>query len=159
MARGTPSLLALLGLAAVAGYQNRDTLRGMLGGSVGQAGTQAGTQPGIGGGAQGAGLGGLLGSLGGGGLSGGISDLLARFQAAGKGEAAQSWVAHGANQPVGPQDLETALGEDTIADLTQATGLSRAELVERLSRNLPDTVDRFTPQGRLPTEDETRDLL
>jgi hypothetical protein len=31
MARGMPSLLTLLGLAAVAGYQNRDKLRDMIG--------------------------------------------------------------------------------------------------------------------------------
>jgi uncharacterized protein YidB (DUF937 family) len=131
----------------------------MLGGTEGQAGIGDGALGGALSGAQGAGLGGLLGSLGGNGLSGGISELLERFQAAGKGDAAQSWVARGTNQPVGARDLESALGEDTIADLTQATGLSRAELVERLSRNLPETVDSFTPQGRLPTDDETRDLL
>ena len=31
MAKGMPSLLALLGLVAVAGYQNRDKLRDMIG--------------------------------------------------------------------------------------------------------------------------------
>ena len=31
MSKGMPSLLALLGLAAVAGYQNRDKLRDMIG--------------------------------------------------------------------------------------------------------------------------------
>ena len=33
MARGTPSLLALLGLLAVAGYQNKDKIKEMLGGA------------------------------------------------------------------------------------------------------------------------------
>ena len=32
MAKGMPSMVALLGLLAVAGYQNRDKLGGLLGG-------------------------------------------------------------------------------------------------------------------------------
>ncbi|MFL5196107.1 MAG: YidB family protein, partial [Microvirga sp.] len=31
-------------------------------------------------------------------------------------------------------------------------GLSREELLQRLSRELPNAVDRYTPDGRLPTE-------
>jgi uncharacterized protein YidB (DUF937 family) len=30
--------------------------------------------------------------------------------------------------------------------------LSQQELLARLSRELPDAVDKYTPQGRLPTE-------
>jgi uncharacterized protein YidB (DUF937 family) len=30
--------------------------------------------------------------------------------------------------------------------------LSREELLARLSRELPDAVDKYTPQGRLPTQ-------
>ena len=45
MAKGMPSLLALLGLVAVAGYQNRDKLRDMIGdaqrGGSGRAGDQS----------------------------------------------------------------------------------------------------------------------
>jgi uncharacterized protein YidB (DUF937 family) len=33
---------------------------------------------------------------------------------------------------------------------TQHTGLSREEILSRLSRDLPDAVDKYTPQGRLP---------
>jgi uncharacterized protein YidB (DUF937 family) len=36
--------------------------------------------------------------------------------------------------------------------LARQTGLSRDELLARLSRVLPDAVDKYTPQGRLPTE-------
>ena len=38
--------------------------------------------------------------------------------------------------------------------LSKQTGLSREELVSRLCRELPDAVDKYTPQGRLPTEAE-----
>lgn len=149
MARSTPSLLALLGIAAVAGYQNRDKLGEMLGGA---------SRDGSAGGGLG-GLGGLLGSLGGGGLAGGLSELMERFGSAGHRDRAESWVGHGENQPVPAQDLASALGEETLDDLTRTTGLTRSEVLERLAQNLPETVDRLTPDGRVPTEDEARRLL
>ena len=40
------------------------------------------------------------------------------------------------------------------AELTEKTGLSRAELLERLSKTLPEAVNHLTPKGRLPTEAE-----
>jgi len=36
--------------------------------------------------------------------------------------------------------------------LSKQTGLSREDLLMRLSRELPDAVNKYTPQGRLPTE-------
>jgi uncharacterized protein YidB (DUF937 family) len=62
MSRGFPSMTALLGLLAVAGYQNRDKIAEMLRG--------ASSAPGTSGQAQQGGLGGLLGSLGSGGVGG-----------------------------------------------------------------------------------------
>ena len=63
MSRGFPSMTALLGLLAVAGYQNRDKIAEMLGSASRSAG----------GSAQG-GLGGLLGSIGGSAGAGGLSE-------------------------------------------------------------------------------------
>jgi uncharacterized protein YidB (DUF937 family) len=72
-------MTALLGLLAVAGYQNRDKIAEMLRGA-------SSSNPGAGPAAPGA-LGGLLGSIGGGGvgglLGGGLSELVDRFKQAG----------------------------------------------------------------------------
>jgi uncharacterized protein YidB (DUF937 family) len=38
--------------------------------------------------------------------------------------------------------------------LSQQTGLSREDILSRLSKNLPDAVDKYTPQGRIPTAAE-----
>jgi uncharacterized protein YidB (DUF937 family) len=151
---GFPSMTALLGLLAIAGYQNRDKIAEMFGG-LGQhtapnSPTPPAAQPGSTGG-----LGGLLGSLGagsgaGGFLNSGLGQLIDRFQQSGHGAAAQSWVNPGPNQTVGPTQVEQAIGPEVLSTLIQKTGLSRDELLARLSQELPGAVDKYTPDGRLP---------
>jgi uncharacterized protein YidB (DUF937 family) len=155
MAKGMPSMVALLGLLAVAGYQNRDKLGSLLNGLGNKSSdpndpnrSQGGLDSILGG----------LGSLGGGNagsvLSGGLGDLVDRFRQSGRGDTADSWVKSGDNAPLGQTDLEETLGEETLTELTQKTGLSRAEVLERLAKTLPDAVNQMTPEGRLPTETE-----
>ena len=72
----------------------------------------------------------------------------------GQGDVADSWVGKGPNQAVAPHQLEQAIGPDVLGTLSQQTGLSREELLSRLSRNLPDAVDKYTPEGRLPSASE-----
>lgn len=154
MSRGYPSMTALLGLLAIAGYQNRDKLAELLRGQTGGTDPQLGqggqpTTGGLGG------LGGLLGNLGGAGagglLGGGLGELLDSFRQNGQGEVADSWVSSGPNKDIAPQQLEQAIGPDVLASLEQQTGLSREEILSRLSRDLPQAVDQYTPEGRLPT--------
>ena len=162
MTRGFPSMTALLGLLAIAGYQNRDKLSEMLGGlGQGQSGAPGqGKQANRQGGqtALPAGLDNLLGGLGGAGvgglLGGGLKDLVDSFKRAGQGDAAESWVGRGQNKQIAPQHLEQAIGPDVLATLSRETGLSHEELLSRLTRNLPDAVDKYTPDGRLPSEQE-----
>lgn len=147
MSRGFPSMTALLGLLAIAGYQNRDKIAEMLGGLKQN-------NPG----ADKAGIGGLLGQLGMGGagvggiLGGGLGELLERFKQSGQGETAESWVRTGPNKPCTSAQLERAIGPEVLDTLSKQTGLSRDELVMRLCRELPDAVDKYTPQGRLPSD-------
>jgi uncharacterized protein YidB (DUF937 family) len=154
-------MIALLGLLAVAGYQNRGKISEVLGGSKqGPGGADASNN-------QQGGQGGVLGNLGGllsgasvgSVLSGGLRDLVERFKQNGQGKAADSWVKPGPNQQLGPDQLEQAIGPDVLNTLSQQTGLSREELLSRLTRELPTAVDKFTPDGRLPTEDEAARLI
>lgn len=150
MDRGYPSLTALLGLLAMAGYQNRDKIGEWLGGlgGGGQPGAPPSDRP--------KGLDGLLGGLGGaaagggGFLDGALRDLKERFGQNGQGEAVDSWIGPGQNREIAPPQLERAIGTDVLATLAQQTGMSREEILQRLSRELPNAVDRYTPNGRLP---------
>jgi uncharacterized protein YidB (DUF937 family) len=93
----------------------------------------------------------MLGGAGAGGLlSGGLGELLTKFQANGHGDTARSWIDNGPNQEISPPDLKQAIGPDVLAALEQKTGLSQEDLLARLSRELPNAVDKYTPDGRLP---------
>src|SRR5258708_1611204 len=157
MSQGMPSMTALLGMLALAGYQNRDKITEMLTGS-GTSGPNTGAGQ--------SGLGGILGSLGGllggagstrGGKRGpgnsvnnGLHELVDSLKQNGQGDTAQSWIEPGPNKEISPPQLKQAIGSDVLALLEQKTGLSQQELLARLSRELPSAIDKYTPDGRLP---------
>ena len=150
MSNRMPSLAALLGLVAVAGYQNRDKIGEFIkglqnpnaagtgpGGPASPARPEQGTD--------------MMGSgYAGGSILGGLGDLVEQFRTSGQGRKAESWVSTGQNEPIDDREMEQALGPDLLERLTQQTGLSREELLRRLSQTLPQTVDQLTPEGRLP---------
>ena len=150
MSRGMPSMTALLGLLAIAGYQNRDKLAELLkgpgSGSLEPANAQqplGGLLSNLTGMLSGAGVGGLL--------QGGIGELLEKFNQNGYGDAARSWVSSGPNKDLLPTQLREAIGPDVLDKLEKETGLSQEEILARLSRELPQAIDKYTPEGRLPT--------
>ena len=119
-------------------------------------------------GPSGGGLGGLLqGPLGGllaGGaagslLSGGLNDLLKQFSQSGQGGTVQSWIGNGPNQEISSSDLAKALGEDQIKTLAAHSGMSSADLIAALSQHLPELINRLTPNGRIPNEQEAARMV
>src|SRR3954451_22824433 len=107
MSRGMPSMTALLGMLALAGYQNRDKLAEIFSGAVGSPSkSEGGGQPQ----AQSDALSKMLGGAGVGGLlGGGLGELLEHFKKNGQGEAAESWVGHGPNKEIAPPQLKQAI--------------------------------------------------
>ena len=82
--------------------------------------------------------------------AGGLQGLVGMLQQHGLGSAAQSWVSTGPNQPISPDQVHHALGNDTITQLAAKLGISPQELSTKLSTVLPQVVDTMTPTGVVP---------
>ena len=127
--------IAMLGVLA---YQNRDKIGDMIRG----AGYRNPHDP----------QGGILDQISKGVSGTALGDILDRFRGAGAGSKVDSWVGTGPNQPIQPSDVEAAIDEDTLTSLSMQTGLSREELISRITRDLPEAVNKMTPDGKLPVE-------
>jgi uncharacterized protein YidB (DUF937 family) len=141
-------MLGLMGLLAYRTLKGKGKLADMLGTNqpgANQAGTDAGGAPTTGG---------LGGVLGGGALGAGLKDLLDRFRQNGQDDKVQSWVSTGANKSIAPDEIEKSLGEERIQWLMEQTGMPREQLLDGLSGELPQAIDKLTPDGRLPTDEE-----
>ncbi|MXP62058.1 DUF937 domain-containing protein [Roseomonas sp. M0104] len=108
------------------------------------------------------GLGGLLGGLlgggatgsAGGGLLGGLAGMLNGLRNQGMGPQVDSWVGHGENRPVSPQELEREFDPQELDEAARQAGTDRQRLLEELSHTLPHFVDRATPKGDVPQREE-----
>ena len=118
-------------------------------------------------------MGGLLGQLaggllGGGGNSsmmtnvlmgllqgqGGLTGLLQGFQNKGLGDVVNSWVGTGQNMPITPQQVQHGLGSDVLGQLAGKLGVSPEVASAGLSHLLPNMVDKLTPQGQVPEQND-----
>ena len=154
MSRGFPSMTALLGLLAIAGYQNRDKIAEILGGL---------NKPGSSG--QG-GIGGLLGQLSnslggastGGILSAGLGESLTVSSRAVRAKQ-RNLGENGPNKPCTAAQLEKAIGPEVLETLTKQTGFSREELVYRdCVANSPTPSISTRPKDEFPPKPSLRVL-
>ena len=89
---------------------------------------------------------------------GGVGGLVGAFEKNGLGGVASSWVGTGANQPVTPQQVQTGLGSDAIANMASKLGVSPAIASGVVAQLLPHVVDHMTPGGQVPAAGGT-DML
>lgn len=82
--------------------------------------------------------------------NGPLGDLMKQFQDKGLGNVFGSWVGGGPNQAIDPNQLQGALGEETMREMSRKTGLSQPDLATQLAKYLPKMVDSMTPGGKLP---------
>ena len=83
------------------------------------------------------------------GKHGGLGGLLEKLKASGLGDAVSSWVGTGDNQPVPANQLESAIGADTISQITAKLGVTKEQASSLLAKYLPMVIDRLTPHGKL----------
>jgi uncharacterized protein YidB (DUF937 family) len=127
MANTNTMLKTLLGLAAVAAWQNRDKISDFVKGSA--AGTDNGVVKEA---------------------AGGLGGLIDAFKKTGLGAQADSWVAKGPNQSITPDQIGQGLDGGMLDQIAAQTGVPKEELLKRLSQVLPSLVDQMTPNGSLP---------
>jgi uncharacterized protein YidB (DUF937 family) len=136
MAKGSPSLVALLGLLAVAGYQNRDKLRDLIQerpssdpyGDPRETSSQGGIMDT---------LRSLAGGAGASGMMGGLGELFDRFAKPHQQAKMQSWVQQGPNAALSPVELEEALDEETIPNWSKRPACPAASFCRGLARPCP----------------------
>jgi uncharacterized protein YidB (DUF937 family) len=136
-----------------------DILGGLMGGKAGSGGSGGLDDM----------LGGLLGGRGGGGggtmgalmpvlagllASGGLSKIMGGLKANGLSAQADSWVGTGANEPVSGKDIEQAAGREEIQKVAQQLGISESQAADVVAQALPEVVDKVSPEGKLPPEQD-----
>ena len=98
-------------------------------------------------------LGGLLAQ------SGGLQGLANKFAQSGQGNAFQSWVGMGENQPISSNQIQNVLGSDQVNALAGKMGIDPAQASNFLAEYLPKIVDKLTPEGKVdPAADHQQGL-
>lgn len=98
-------------------------------------------------------LGGLLAQ------SGGLQGLANKFAQSGQGDAFQSWVGMGENQPIASNQVQRALGSEQVNAIATRMGVDPGVASNFLAEYLPKIVDKLTPEGKVdPTADHQQGL-
>ena len=83
---------------------------------------------------------------------GGFTGFLARFRQAGLGDTVSSWIRRGDNKPISNEQLESALGTETVNDIADQAGVDSGTAASALAYVTPKVVDALTPNGTVPDE-------
>ena len=81
---------------------------------------------------------------------GGLDGLMTKLRDGGLGSQVDSWVGTGENQPVQPEQIQQALGPDTVQRLSSGSGLDIAKLLPLIAAFLPQIINMLTPDGKVP---------
>ena len=91
--------------------------------------------------------------------SGGLQGLASKFAQSGQGNAFQSWVGMGENQPVSSGEVQNALGSEQVNAIATRMGVDPAVASNFLAEYLPKIVDKLTPAGQIdPSADHQQGL-
>ena len=122
---------------------------GLLDSVISAAGSMMGGQQ-----QEGGGLGALLpavvGMLSNDSQLGGLGGLLERFNSAGLGEVAKSWVGTGENASITGEQISQVLGGDMLGKLAGQLGMNEGDAAGSLAQMLPGLIDKLTPNGSAP---------
>jgi uncharacterized protein YidB (DUF937 family) len=92
----------------------------------------------------------VLSEVLGNGGQGGLSAIVAKLEQGGLGAQVKSWIGNGQNLPITAEQLQAALGSDTVKQLAARFNVPIDQLSKVLAEELPKAVDHASPDGKLP---------
>ena len=100
---------------------------------------------------------GMFGGSGGAGSA--LTGLVSQLEKGGLGDQVQSWIGTGDNKEVSGAQVKQALGPEKIQKLAQEAGVSEDEAADKLAKDLPQIVNKVTPDGKMPDAGQLDDVL
>lgn len=84
--------------------------------------------------------------------NGGFTGFVDRFKTAGLGDKISSWISSGENTEISNEEVESALGTDTLNSVAENAGVDKETATSALGFMMPQVVDKLTPDGEIPDE-------
>ncbi len=83
---------------------------------------------------------------------GSIGGLLKQLQEGGLNKQVDTWLGNGDNAPVNGDEIKNALGNEQLRQIAKQLGLPVDDVLDKLSKYLPETVNQASPEGQLSPE-------
>jgi uncharacterized protein YidB (DUF937 family) len=83
----------------------------------------------------------VLSEVLGNGSQGGLSAIVAKLQQSGLGDQVKSWIGNGQNLPITAEQLQQALGSDTVKQLAARFNIPVDQITQILAQQLPKAVE------------------
>lgn len=83
---------------------------------------------------------------------GGLGGIINSFNEKGLGGLISSWIGKGENQQPSDDDIRRGFGEERINEISKQTGKPPDTVVSILKNQLPQVVDKLTPDGNVPDD-------
>ena len=80
---------------------------------------------------------------------GNLQGLADQLQQGGLGDQVKSWLGHGPNMAVTPEQIQAALGNDQVKQIAQHFGIPVEGALKLLTDHLPAAVDQASPNGEI----------
>lgn len=87
---------------------------------------------------------------------GSIGGLLKQLQEGGLQKQIDSWLGNGQNTPISQDQLKNALGNEQLRQIARQMGVPVDEVLDKLSKYLPEAVNQASPNGQLAPQHEAQ---
>jgi uncharacterized protein YidB (DUF937 family) len=91
--------------------------------------------------------------------SSGLGSVLGALQSKGLGDVVSSWIGTGQNKSISPEQVQSALGQERVAQFAKQAGVSGSEASAALAGMLPGLVDKLSPDGKLPDANGIQSMI